>query len=257
MTAPPSTRSTGARRWRLVRAHPDAVPHSVRRFMHRAGQRRMRGATAWTIVATVAAIAALAGWVTYGTSLLGVRAVRVTGIGVLTEPQVRQAADIRAGTPLARVDLAAVRDRVARLAPVEQVTVSRDWPDAIVVRVTERTAVAAVPQDKQFLLVDRSGVAFDTVGARPAGLPTVTVKSTADILAGIRVLAALTPRLRDELASITVDGPARIRLALTGGREVIWGDAAQSELKAKVATALLARDGTTYDVSAPDVVTIR
>jgi cell division protein FtsQ len=225
--------------------------------MHRAGQRRMRGGTVWVVLATVAAIAALAGWVTYGTSLLGVRAVRVTGIGVLTEEQVQQTAAVRAGTPLARVDLAAVRDRVARLAPVERVTVSRDWPDAVAVRVTERTAVAAVPRDKQFLLVDGSGVTFDTVGARPAGLPTVSVKSTADIPAGVRVLAALTPELRDELASITVDGPARIRLALAGGREVIWGDATQSELKAKVATALLAREGSTYDVSAPDVVTIR
>jgi cell division protein FtsQ len=100
-------------------------------------------------------------------------------------------------------------------------------------------------------------VAFDTVASRPPGLATVAVKSTADIGAGVQVLVALTPRLRGELVSVKVDSPARIRLALVGGREIIWGDATQSDLKAKVATALLARDGTTFDVSAPDVVTIR
>jgi cell division protein FtsQ len=275
MTAPPSTRSTGARRWRLVRAHPDAVPYSVRRFMRRpeggapgtsrrgspAGRggsaRRRRRRAMWTVVATLVATVAVAAWASYGTSLLGVREVRVTGTAVLTEDEVRRAAGVRAGTPLARVDLPAVRARVARLAPVDRVTVGRDWPGTVLVRVTERTAVAAVPQGKQFLLVDPAGVAFDTVAARPVGLPPVTVKSAADIPVGVQVLVALTPRLRAELVSITVDGPVRIRLALAGGRQVVWGDASQSELKAKVATALLARDGETFDVSAPDVVTIR
>jgi cell division protein FtsQ len=268
MTAPPSTRSTGGRRWRLVRAHPDAVPYSVRRFTRRARQRRMRVARPWALVAAVLLLAASAGWVTYGTSLLGVREVRVTGTEILTVEQVREAAALRAGAPLARVDLSAVRERVARLVPVDHATVRRDWPHTIVVEVTERTAVAAVPQGKQFVLVDRAGVAFDTVAARPPGLPTVTVKSGADTRAGIQVLASLTPRLREELVSVTVNGPARISLVLTGHRKVVWGDATQSDRKAKVATALLERadgagdddplaEGKTLDVSAPDVVTIR
>jgi cell division protein FtsQ len=257
MTAPPSTRSSGGRRWRLVRAHPDAVPYSVRRFTERARQRRLRAARPWAVGLAVAVLAGLAGWVGYGTSLVGVREVRVNGVAILTAAEVQEAADIRTGTPLARVDLSAVRERVAKLVPVDHVTVSRDWPHAVVVRVTERTPVAVVPQGKKFVLVDRTGVAFDTAASRPPGLATVAVKSTADIGAGVQVLVALTPRLRDELVSVKVDGPARIRLALVGGREVIWGDATQSDLKAKVATALLARDGTTFDVSAPDVVTIR
>jgi cell division protein FtsQ len=57
--------------------------------------------------------------------------------------------------------------------------------------------------------------------------------------------------------SISVEAPARIRLALQKDRQVIWGDSTENDLKARVATALLARDGSTFDVSAPDVVTIR
>lgn len=258
MTAPPSTRSTGGRRWRLVRAHPDAVPYSVRRFMQRAHQRRMRAAVPWAAVAVVAVLAALAGWVTYGTSFLGVRDIRVTGVHILSGSQVSQATQVRLGTPLARVDLSAVRRRVAALVPVDHVTVHRDWPHGIVVAVTERTAVAAVPQGKKFVLVDRSGVAFHTVASHPSGVPLVTLKALPDAAAAVQVLDALTPELRRELASVTVDGPARIRLKLADDREVVWGDAANSGLKAKVATALLDRqDGKVYDVSAPDVVTIR
>jgi cell division protein FtsQ len=262
MTAPPSTRSTGGRRWRLVRAHPDAVPYSVRRFMQRGRYRRMRksksAAMRWATAAVVVLLAALAGWVTYGTSFLGVRDIRVTGVDILSGSEVSQAARVKLGTPLARVDLSAVRQRVAGLVPVDRVTVHRDWPHTIVVDVTERTAVAVVPQGKKFVLVDRSGVAFHTIASRPPGNPVVAVKALPDAKAAVQVLAALTPELKHELASVTVDGPARIRLKLTGGREVVWGDSADSGQKAKVATALLARgDGKVYDVSAPDVVTIR
>ncbi|MBX6356922.1 MAG: FtsQ-type POTRA domain-containing protein [Micromonosporaceae bacterium] len=257
MTAPPSTRSSSGRRWRLVRARPDAVPPSVRRFSQRARRRRLRAARPWAAGLAVALLAGLIAWIGYGTSLVGVREVRVTGVSVLTVPEVRQAAGIRRGTPLARVDLAAVRRRVTALAPVDHVTVTRDWPHTVVVRVTERTAVAVVPQGRKFLLVDRAGVVYHTVASRPSGLPTVAARSAGDIKAGVQVLVALTPRLRDELVSVTVDGPARIQLKLVGGRKVVWGDATRSELKAKVATALLSREGETFDVSAPDVVTIR
>jgi cell division protein FtsQ len=44
---------------------------------------------------------------------------------------------------------------------------------------------------------------------------------------------------------------------LRNDRTVVWGDDTQSATKAKVATALLKRDGDTIDVSAPNVVTIR
>jgi len=58
---------------------------------------------AWTV--------GLLGWLVYGTPLLGVRHVTVQGTGVLRPEEVRAAAAIRDGTPLASLDLAAVRRR--------------------------------------------------------------------------------------------------------------------------------------------------
>jgi cell division protein FtsQ len=70
------------------------------------------------------------------------------------------------------------------------------------------------------------------------------------------VLAALTPTLHERLVTLIAESPTRLRLELTGDKTVIWGDAEQSEKKARVATALLDREGTVIDVSAPEVVTV-
>ncbi|RKN50782.1 cell division protein FtsQ/DivIB [Micromonospora endolithica] len=250
-----------ARRWQLVRAGSDAVPASTRRFMARARQRRVRAALPWAVAAGVLALAGLVAWTLLGTGLFGVREVRVAGAELVTPVQVRDAAAVPDGTPLARVDLAAAAGRIGALPAVQRATVTRDWPDALVVTVTERTPAATVPRDGQFVVVDAAGVVFRTLPEQPAGLPVVRVARPGpddqDTRAALEVLAALTPRLRDELADVTVEGLARITLRLRGGREVVWGDATRSADKARVATALLDRDADRIDVSVPDVVTLR
>ena len=65
----------GGRNWRLVRADTDAVPSSVRRFMARARQRRLRAALPWAVGAGVALVVGALVWIVYGTSVLGVRRV--------------------------------------------------------------------------------------------------------------------------------------------------------------------------------------
>ncbi|MFF5172095.1 cell division protein FtsQ/DivIB [Micromonospora sp. NPDC000089] len=249
------------RRWQLVRAGSDAVPPSTRRFMARARRRRMRAALPWAVAAGVLALAGLVAWTLLGTGLFGVREVRVVGARLVTPVEVRDAAAVPDGIPLARVDLAATARRIDALAPVERATVTRDWPGALVVTVVERTGVAVVPRDGQFLVLDRTGVAFRAVPRAPDGLPVVRVVAPGPedpgTLAALQVLAALTPQLRAELTEVTVDGLARISLALRGDRTVVWGDATRGTDKARVATALLGRDAATIDVSAPDVVTFR
>ncbi|MDG4814478.1 FtsQ-type POTRA domain-containing protein [Micromonospora sp. WMMD956] len=249
------------RRWQLVRAGSDAVPPSTRRFMARARQRRMRAALPWAVAAGVLALAALVAWTVFGTGLFGVREVRVEGAELVTAVEVREAAAVPDDQPLARVDLAAVARRIGALAPVERATVTRDWPGALVVRVVERTPVAAVPQGERFAVVDGSGVVFRSLPRQPEGLPVVRVgqPGPADpgTLAGLEVLGALTPELRGQLVEVGVEGLARISLRLRGDRTVVWGDATRGADKARVATALLGRKADTIDVSAPDVVTFR
>lgn len=251
----------GGRNWRLVRADTDAVPSSVRRFMARARQRRLRAAVPWAVAAGVLLVAGALVWMVYGTSVLGVRAVRVDGTDVLTPLEVERTAAVTMREPLARADLDAIRARVEALPPVRRAVVSRGWPSTVVITVTERTPVAAVPSGKTFTLIDDEGVAYRTVADAPAGLPLARLDAPApadvNTRAALTVLAALTPDLRTQLVAVSVAAPARIRLELRKDRTVVWGDDTDSPTKAQVATALLRRKGDTIDVSAPDVVTIK
>jgi cell division protein FtsQ len=215
----------------------------------------------WAVVGGVLVLAGLVAWIVYGTAFFGVREVQVSGGQLLTPVEIRDAADVPDGLSLARVDIAAVRDRVAALPPVERVTVTREWPGRVLVQVVERTPAAVVPQGQRFVVVDSSGVVFRTVPTRPAGLPLARVRAPgrddAATRAALEVLGALTTELRGQLVEVVVAGPARITVKLRGDRTVVWGDASENETKARVASALLSRKGKTIDVSAPDVVTVR
>ncbi|MER7474900.1 peptidase S33, partial [Micromonospora sp. NPDC000018] len=85
----------------MVRAGSDAVPASTRRFMARARQRRMRAALPWAIAAGVLGLAGLVAWALLGTGLFGVREVRVEGAELVSAVQVRDAAAVPDGAPLA------------------------------------------------------------------------------------------------------------------------------------------------------------
>ncbi|HKT02844.1 MAG TPA: FtsQ-type POTRA domain-containing protein, partial [Rugosimonospora sp.] len=237
------------------------VPASVRRFNQRVRQRRIRAVAPWLAALIAVVLAALVGWVVYGTSLLGVRTVRVSGNSMVTADQVRDAAAVPPGAALASLDLRAVAARVQRLAPVRVAKVTRDWPSTVVIAVSERVPVAVLARpDRQYDLVDATGVVFATLPARPAvPLLQLTAPGPGDpsTQAALQVLAALTPVLRDQLVTLVATAPTRIRLELAGSREIVWGDASQNATKARVATSLLSHPGRVIDVSAPDVVTVR
>ena len=254
--------SGGGRNWRLVRADTDAVPSSVRRFMARARQRRLRAAMPWAVAGGVLLVLGLLSWVVYGTALLGVRDVRVVGAQLLSPSQVEQAVAVPVDKPLATVDLDAVRARVRTLPAVERVVVRRSWPSTLVVEVVERTPVAAVPAASgQFALIDTAGVPYRTVASRPGELPLIRVATPGpadpNTRSALTVLGSLSAELREQLVSVSVAAPAQITVQLRKNRTVVWGDDTQSDTKSQVATVLLRRAGSEIDVSAPSVVTIR
>ncbi len=251
----------GGRNWRLVRADTDAVPSSVRRFMARARQRRLRAAMPWAVSLGVLLVLGGLAWLIYGTPVLGVRDVRVLGTELLTAQQVQQATGVSDDEPLARVDLDHVRARVRAIPAVDRVVVRRSWPSTLIVEVVERTPVAAVPSGQQFTLIDGSGVPYRQVGAKPADLPLMRLATPGpadeDTRSALTVLGALSAQLRQQLVAVSVAAPAQIKLELRKDRTVVWGDDTQSDTKSQVATALLKKATSEIDVSAPAVVTIR
>jgi cell division protein FtsQ len=199
----------------------------------------------------------------YDAGLFDVEAVEVIGLVTVQEPDVLGAAAVPAGAPLAAIDTEAVATRVAALPPVESVHVGRSWPHTITVTVTERVPVATVSTAQGPALVDRSGVVYRGVPA--PGLPRLTTTPRSGdpaTLAAVSVLTSLPDTLRAQVetagASVAAPGaPGQVTLRLVEGKEVRWGTPERAEEKTVALTALLTQPGTVYDVTSPDLPTIR
>lgn len=193
-------------------------------------------------------------WLVAGSSVLAVQQVRVEGVKVLTADEVKQAAAAPVGRPLVWVDPGGIADRVAGLPAVAKVSVSRGWPNALAIVVTERTPMFVVEAGGGFLVVDGDGVAFQAVAVVPKGLTIAQADATATrVLKDLgTVLSALDPGLRAQVRRIRATTPDSIILELTSGVQIVWGSAEQSELKSQVISALMkVHKASRYDVSSP------
>src|SRR5689334_10778770 len=107
---------------------PDPAAASRRRFARRQWLRRWLVwryviASVLLVVLTVTGV-----WLVFVSSALTVKHVDVQGESLLSEQQILAAAKVPAGTHLVQLDLGAIRTRVAGLAAVRRVDVSREWP---------------------------------------------------------------------------------------------------------------------------------
>ncbi|MFN2540222.1 MAG: cell division protein FtsQ/DivIB [Mycobacteriales bacterium] len=226
----------------------------------RAARRERRASLARRIGWTAAVLVPLGllAWVLLGSSLFGVRKVVVLGEHRLTAAEVQRAVAVPQGTPLARVDTAAVARRVRALDAVASVSVTRSWPNSLRVSVVERTAAVAVQHGRRFDLLDDTGVRFATVSAPPRGVVRLlAAKDDASRAAALQVVRSLPLALRKVVWVVRASSPQQVSLVLRGNRVLIWGSPDQSAAKGAAALALLKLPGRTYDVSSPSVVTRR
>jgi len=218
-------------------------------------------------------VAAAVAWVLFGSRLLVVKSETVTGTHLITQAQVLAAADVPAGTPLIRVNTAQVAQRVETIRQVASATVSRDWPDRLVITVTERVPVVAVRMTSGgYDLVDPAGVIVRWSQARPAGLPLYLTSLTGGALhddpgvaSTATVLAELPSWLSREVTEVSTAAPgagttaspgdsAQVTLYLSSHKTVVWGGADRASQKDRE-LAILMRDHERYfDVSAPGTV---
>jgi cell division protein FtsQ len=208
-------------------------------------------------------------WALLGDRIFVVRSVTVTGTHLLTPAQVVAAADVPLGTPLTSVDAGAVTRRVEAISQVASATVTENWPDNVVIAVTERIPVMAVRMaGGGYDLVDKAGVAVRWTQARPAALPVFATALAGDALRGApsvtavtEVLTELQPGLAKQVAQVgaaTVPaGPEQVTLSLRDGKTVQWGSpggAGQKNRELAILRNTKARD---IDVSAPGTVVTR
>lgn len=238
------------------------VASSRVRFEQRAAEvrRRPQRVIAWGATAVVLVL--VVGWVFFMSPLLAVDHVTVEGAPADATTAVVTAAGIATGTPLARVDGAAVAARVAReLSWVDEVKVVRQWPRAVVVAVTPRVPVLAFRgSDGAYTLIDKDAVFFETVPALPAGVVLVTPASAAPDVDGVRavleILGRLSPAQRAAVSDVKVTSASSVSFMI-GKVQVIWGGPGDLDKKLKVLSILLGTNPAVVDVSTPDTPVTR
>jgi cell division protein FtsQ len=238
---------------RIARGRPAAEPKPAARGA-------VRGLKLFLVSLLLIALTAGIGLILYFTPVMSARSIIVTGIGAVTRDEVLDAAQVRPGTPLLQINTDGIADRVAAIRRVASVRVQREYPSALRITVVERIAVVVKDFPDGPHLFDRDGVDFAT-GPPPPALPYLDVDNPGptDLAtkAALAVLTALRTEIAAQVGRIAAPSVASITLKLADGRTVIWGTNDRTEEKAEKLAALLTQPGRTYDVSSPDLPTVK
>lgn len=224
--------------------------------------RRRGGRHTGRWVGAALAAALLAGVVVlWASPVLGMRTLQVTGVD---DPQVaaevREAAAVAEGTPLARIDLAQVAQRVRAVGPVADAVVTRQWPHTLTVAVATRQPVAITEANGAWWLLDATGTPYRQLSEKPDGLIPVELatpgpadRATLAALGGWR---SLDPAIAARVTVVIAASDYDVRLRLSDGRTVIWGSDSAAATKNRILPSVLRQPGSVYDISDPTLVTV-
>lgn len=243
----------------VLGSHEEAVSVGLgeRLRERRRARRRLRGTRLLVLVSSLATVAVIAWGILFSPLLaLADDQIAVSGGGEDLDTQVLAATAPFVGTPLPRLDTAAVVSAVESIPMVRDATVTRSWPRGLRVEVSGRVAVLAEKDSEGVALVDDQGVVVSHQAEVPEGLPLVSLPAEGPgrqrgAEGASTAWAALSTDLRTSVDQMSTDGNT-LTLTLEGGRTVHWGTAEDAKLKAKVLAVLLdQRPATVYDISVP------
>jgi len=224
------------------------------------GRGTVRGLKLLMYSALISVIVVGLGLLLYFTPIMSARDIVVVGSGAVTQDEVISAAAVAPGTPLLQVNTDTVAERVAAIRRVASVRVQREYPSTLRITVVERVPVVVKDYPDGPHMFDRDGVDF-AVGVPPQGVPYLDTKNPGPddppTKAALDVMTSLRPEVAAQVARVDAPSVAGITLQLTDGRQVIWGTTDRTEEKALTLGALLTQPGKIYDVSSPDLPTVK
>ena len=233
---------------------------TVLAFPEPKGRRRRKKVllAAGTVLLLVAGLLAAAVY----SPLLAMQNIAVSGTRLVTPAQVQAALEPLRGKPLPQISDDDVRGLLGSLIQVKSVSVEARPPSTLAVAVHERVPVALVKQGEQYQLVDVDGIQLATTDdPASASLPVIDGGAGAigqDLFrATAAVLGALPADVLAKLSNASAQSVDAVELKLVDGQTIVWGNASEKELKAKVLAALLKAPADpknpvrVYDVSVP------
>lgn len=206
--------------------------------MPRRKRRRITAKMVTVMVLAAIAIGAVAVFWTVGS-------IRVVGVSILSPTQMVVESKLQPGDRMFMTNLGKVRARLQSNPQVAQAVVQRQFPDTVLIRVTERAPLVTL-DSKPELAADRSGRLF--AKAPDAKLPVLTgwkaTQPKSGSVLGARsekVLAAYS-KFPSGLVSgvVKVDLLPDVTLTLDSGTQIRFGSTDKLAAKAAAANAVLA-----------------
>lgn len=224
------------------------------------GRGTVRGLKVLMWTAVIAVVVVGLGLLLYFTPIMSARSIVVTGVGAVTQEEVVAAAAVAPGTPLLQVNTDAVAERVAGIRRIASARVQRQYPSTLRITVIERVPVVVRDYPDGVHLFDKDGVDFAT-GPPPPGIPYLDTENPGPndpaTEAALQVMTSLRPDVASQVGRVSAPSMAAITLTLIDGRTVVWGTTDRTEEKALKLGALLTQPGQIYDVSSPDLPTVK
>jgi cell division protein FtsQ len=237
-----------------------AIAHRRAEVAHANNQRNWKaifGVIVGVTVATVAFAFLVSPW-------MSMRTVVIEGATPEVTTQIQSVVAPRKGVALLRLPTARIRKDIGSLADVDEVTVAKQWPETITIRVTVREPFALIRQNGKTSLVDKIG---KKLPSRPtSSLPVVALGNQAPgelalaearsgALAVLNSLDEPTRRAVQQVDNFGSDFVLRI-----GRTSILVGRADDLAAKAMLISSLY-RTGQlppkgTIDVTIPDAVVL-
>ncbi len=215
------------------------------------------------ILGGIVAVVAIVAGVVWFSPLFVVKEVKVDGVVHADAEALKEASGIAPGQKLASLDTSGAARAVASQPWVSKVTVSRSWPSAATITVSEYVPVLFMRATDGDHLFSDSGDEFLTAPPPPGVIEMVDVPRVDQPADGkidpqprvvesvLTVLNALPAPVRDRVERVSARSASQVRLLLRDGFEVYFGSADNVGEKAKAAEIVLKRGEKAWDVSNP------
>lgn len=187
----------------------------------------------------------------YRSALFTIERVEIVGNAQLTVDEVRALAALPRGATLLRYPGAAMTERLEASPWISSASVSRDFPDGLRIRVTERVPVARIDAGEAFWLVDGEGWAITPQSAEetsalvvvrdvPDFEPVEGERSSSAILVNaLAVWEGLSDALKARTRLISAPSVDKTALVTTDDIEIFIGSADEIAKKDVVVRSIL------------------
>lgn len=226
---------------------PEGAPSSERAaFSRQAGRHdRLRKIGAIAFIATVLIVAAT---VTLTRSpFFYADTIDVRGTAHVARADVLRVAAITSKTNVFTLDAGAAEARLEREPWIAEATITKELPSTLIIDVHERVAVAVLESGGVLRLVADDGSLLEAALPRAAaGLPVIAptdelgLEPAPEAVEGAaRAIAAMIPTLRHRIDGVSVLADGQLRVDLSSGAQVAYGEAVDLVEKAMALRALL------------------